>query len=88
MISHLHEHLFDVGKAKLADVVVPERVELPRGNLIALDQFCLGMEGAHVFNKTAGHRGRQFDGLAGYGVNVGIERSPDHGQFGSPGTQF
>jgi hypothetical protein len=36
---HLHEHLFHIGEAKLAGMVLPERVQLARGDLIALDAF-------------------------------------------------
>ena len=31
MIPHLHKHFFDVSKAKLADEIVPEGMELPGG---------------------------------------------------------
>jgi len=60
MIPHLLEHLLHVGEAKLAGVMLLQRVQLARGDLVALDSILLGMEGAHVVDKAACDRGRQF----------------------------
>ncbi len=56
MIPHLHEHFSDVSKAKLADEIVPEGMELP-GGYVLLDLVCLFEEHAHIFDEAARSRG-------------------------------
>ena len=43
-------------------LVSPERVELASRDLIPLDRIQFGVEGAHVLEKAAGDRWRQFKG--------------------------
>jgi hypothetical protein len=38
--------------------MLPQCVELARGDLVPLDQICLGKPGAHVFSEAAGEVGR------------------------------
>jgi hypothetical protein len=57
---HLLKHLLDVEEAELAAVMPLQRVQLARCELIALDGVRLGMESAHVIDKAASDRGRQF----------------------------
>jgi hypothetical protein len=37
--------------------MLPERMELARGDLVALDQIRFGKPGAHVFSEAAGEAG-------------------------------
>jgi hypothetical protein len=48
----------NVGKAKLAGIVLPEGVQLARCDLVALNQIRLGEPYAHVFLEAACDRGR------------------------------
>jgi hypothetical protein len=42
VILQLQEHLRHIGQAELIWVMLLERMELARGDLVALDQICLG----------------------------------------------
>jgi hypothetical protein len=61
VISHLLEHFRDVEEAKLAGIVLLQRVQLACRDLIALDGVRLGKIGTHIVDKAAGDRGRQFN---------------------------
>jgi hypothetical protein len=52
VIPHLHEHLFHAGEAKLADVVLLERVQLGRCNLVLLDPGLFDGIGAYVLDRA------------------------------------
>jgi hypothetical protein len=65
VILHLQKHLLHVEKPELAAVMLLERVQLARRNLVSLDRVLLRQKGAHVFDKGAGNAGRQFYGLRG-----------------------
>jgi hypothetical protein len=41
-------------------VMLPERVQLPAGHLVALEGVRFGKEGAHVTHKAAYYSGRKF----------------------------
>ena len=58
VIHRLHKHLLHVGEARLSDIVLPEGVQLPRGDLVLLDPVCLDAVRAHVFDEAARDRRR------------------------------
>ena len=51
--------------AKLAAVVLPKRMQLAGGDLVALDGVVLGLDGAHVLDEAPSDRGRHSIGLLG-----------------------
>jgi hypothetical protein len=58
LILHLQKHLFHVKEPELAGVVLLERVQLARRDLVALDRVLLRQEGAHVFDEASRDSGR------------------------------
>jgi hypothetical protein len=58
VVPHLQEHLFDVGELELARVVLPERVQLARGDGIGPDLVLLREERVLVGKEFARDRGR------------------------------
>jgi hypothetical protein len=52
--------------------MLPQRVQLAGGDLVALDRVRLGMIGAHVLDKAARDRGRQFYRLDGNALDIGV----------------
>jgi hypothetical protein len=73
VIPHLREHFLQVGEAKLAGIVLPERVKLPRGDLVLLDLVRLLEERAHVFDEATTTHGRGALG-ASSPTRTGIEQ--------------
>jgi hypothetical protein len=57
VVPQLQEHLRYVGKAKLAGIVLSQRVELARGDLVLPDLVRFFEERAHVFDEAARSRG-------------------------------
>jgi hypothetical protein len=51
--------------------VLGEGMALPCRDLVALDLVLLGIESAHILDKAARDLGRQFDGLAEHGPDIG-----------------
>jgi len=69
LISHLHEHRFDVRQPQLTRVVLLERVKLHRGDPVGLDRVVTaGEERLHVVDEGARDFGREFDGHSGHGA--------------------
>ena len=67
VVPHLHKHLLDVGQAKLAAVMLLQRMKLHCGDPISLDGVVTaGKEGFHSRTKaraTAGGSSRDFRGI-------------------------
>jgi hypothetical protein len=61
VIPHLHEHLPDVVKPKLAAEVLLQSVQLARGDIVSFDRVRFGMEETHVFHEAARDCRREFD---------------------------
>jgi hypothetical protein len=94
VISHLLEHFRDVEEAKLAGIVLLQRMQLARCYLVALDSVRLSEIGAQVFNEAARDRGRQFNrfrhvadivDLTSYCESGGSADNPAASQSQSPG---
>ena len=60
MVLHTLKHLRHVEEAQLAAIVLLQCVKLPGRDLVAFNGVLLGMECAHVLDKAARDRGRQF----------------------------